>query len=68
MASHCEPQETTSLSFRACCRGIAALYVSLNTVKSHSKGVYRKLGASSRDNEVERARELGRFTMTARAG
>ena len=37
----------------------SALYVSLNTVKSHSKGVYRKLGASSRDEAVERARELG---------
>jgi len=37
----------------------SALYVSLNTVKSHSKGVYRKLGASSREEAVERAREHG---------
>lgn len=37
----------------------SALYVSLNTVKSHSKGVYRKLGASSRKEAVERAQELG---------
>ena len=37
----------------------SALYVSLNTVKSHSKGVYRKLGASSREEAVERARDLG---------
>ncbi len=37
----------------------SALYVSLNTVKSHAKGVYRKLGASSRDEAVDRARELG---------
>jgi LuxR family transcriptional regulator, maltose regulon positive regulatory protein len=35
------------------------LYVSLNTVKTHSKGIYRKLGASSREEALERARELG---------
>jgi LuxR family maltose regulon positive regulatory protein len=37
----------------------SALYVSLNTVKTHSKGIYRKLGASSREEALERARELG---------
>lgn len=37
----------------------SALYVSLNTVKTHSRGIYRKLGASSREEAVERARELG---------
>jgi len=37
----------------------SSLYVSLNTVKSHARGIYRKLGASSREEAVERARELG---------
>ena len=35
-----------------------ALYVSLNTVKTHSKSIYRKLGVSTRAEAVERAREL----------
>jgi len=34
----------------------AALYVSLNTVKTHTRGIFRKLGASSRGEAVERAR------------
>jgi LuxR family maltose regulon positive regulatory protein len=37
----------------------AELYVSLNTVKSHSKSIFRKLGVSARDEAVDRARELG---------
>jgi LuxR family transcriptional regulator, maltose regulon positive regulatory protein len=37
----------------------AALYVSHNTVKTHVKGIYRKLDASSREDAVARARELG---------
>jgi LuxR family maltose regulon positive regulatory protein len=37
----------------------STLYVSLNTVKSHAKSIYRKLDASSRQEAVERARELG---------
>jgi len=36
-----------------------ALYVSQNTVKTHVKGIYRKLNASSRSEAVTRARELG---------
>jgi LuxR family maltose regulon positive regulatory protein len=36
-----------------------ALYVSLNTVKTHTKSIYRKLGVDARDDAVERARELG---------
>ena len=36
-----------------------ALYVSQNTVKTHVKGIYRKLDASSREEAVARARELG---------
>jgi LuxR family maltose regulon positive regulatory protein len=35
------------------------LYVSLNTVKSHSKSIFRKLGVSGRPEAVARARELG---------
>ncbi|WP_369212659.1 LuxR C-terminal-related transcriptional regulator [Streptomyces flavofungini] len=35
------------------------MYVSYNTAKSHSRAVYRKLGAASRAEAVLRARELG---------
>ena len=35
------------------------LYVSPNTVKSHARGIYRKLGVSSRGNAVDRARSAG---------
>jgi LuxR family transcriptional regulator, maltose regulon positive regulatory protein len=35
-----------------------ALFVSLETVKTHIRGIYRKLGASTREEAVERAREL----------
>ncbi|MEV1022095.1 helix-turn-helix transcriptional regulator [Streptomyces sp. NPDC050264] len=35
------------------------MYVSYNTVKSHTRAVYRKLGARSRAEAVGRARELG---------
>ena len=34
----------------------AALYVSLNTVKTHTRGIYRKLGASTRAEAVARGR------------
>ena len=36
-----------------------ALYVSANTVKTHVRGIYRKLDASTREQAVTRARELG---------
>jgi LuxR family transcriptional regulator, maltose regulon positive regulatory protein len=36
-----------------------ALYLSFNTVHTHARAVYRKLGASSRDEAVQRARLLG---------
>jgi ATP/maltotriose-dependent transcriptional regulator MalT len=36
----------------------AELYVSLNTVKTHARAIYRKLDATSRKRAVERAREL----------
>jgi LuxR family maltose regulon positive regulatory protein len=35
------------------------LYVSLNTVKSHTRTVFRKLGVTSRADAVARGRELG---------
>jgi LuxR family transcriptional regulator, maltose regulon positive regulatory protein len=34
------------------------LYVSVNTVKSHAHGVFRKLGVSGRRQAVRSAREL----------
>jgi LuxR family maltose regulon positive regulatory protein len=37
----------------------SALYVSLNTVKSHVKAIYRKTGAASRDDAVTIARSHG---------
>jgi LuxR family maltose regulon positive regulatory protein len=36
----------------------AELYLSLNTIKSHTRSIFRKLGASSREECVARAREL----------
>jgi LuxR family maltose regulon positive regulatory protein len=35
------------------------LYVSLNTVKTHQRGLYRKLGVADRIAAVKRGRELG---------
>jgi LuxR family maltose regulon positive regulatory protein len=35
------------------------LYVSLNTVKTHARSIFRKLGVSTRAEAVARARELG---------
>ncbi|HEY7063386.1 MAG TPA: LuxR C-terminal-related transcriptional regulator [Chloroflexota bacterium] len=37
----------------------AELYVSLNTVKTHMRHIYAKLGVHGRTEAVERARELG---------
>jgi LuxR family maltose regulon positive regulatory protein len=36
-----------------------ALYLSVNTVRTHVKAIYRKLAVSSRADAVARARELG---------
>ena len=36
----------------------ADLYVSVNTVKTHLKSVYRKLSVNRRNEAVRRAREL----------
>ena len=42
------------------------LFVSYNTVHSHIRAIYRKLGVSSRDDAVERAREHGLLWDAAR--
>jgi LuxR family maltose regulon positive regulatory protein len=36
----------------------AALFLSLNTIKTHVKSIYRKLGVDARDAAVDRARQL----------
>ena len=35
------------------------LVVSLNTVKTHVRSIYQKLGVNSRQDSIRRARELG---------
>jgi LuxR family maltose regulon positive regulatory protein len=48
------------LASRLTCAEIAReLYLSVNTVRSHVKAVYRKLGVHSRSAAVERARAIG---------
>jgi LuxR family transcriptional regulator, maltose regulon positive regulatory protein len=50
------PLLSTHLSFHE----IAAdQFVSRNTIKSQALSIYRKLGASSRSQAVDRAREIG---------
>ena len=42
------------------------LYLSVNTVKTHQRHLYQKLGARSRHEAVERARDLGLLTASSR--
>ena len=42
----------------------ARLYISLNTVKTHIRELYRKLGATSRADAVARAEALGLLDLT----
>jgi LuxR family maltose regulon positive regulatory protein len=44
------------------------LYVSANTVKTHARSVYRKLGASSRGEAVARARQAGLLDEATHTG
>ena len=55
------------LEVEALC-GVAArqLFVSLNTVRTHTKKIYAKLGVNSRRSAVRRAEELDLFA--ARSG
>jgi LuxR family maltose regulon positive regulatory protein len=48
------------LASRLTCTEIAReLYLSVNTVRSHVKAIYRKVGVSSRADAVARAHALG---------
>jgi LuxR family transcriptional regulator, maltose regulon positive regulatory protein len=44
----------------------AELYLSANTVKTHLRHLYRKLGAHSRGEAVQRARAIGLLTASSR--
>jgi DNA-binding CsgD family transcriptional regulator len=44
----------------------AELYLSANTVKTHLRHLYRKLGAHSRPEAVQRARAIGLLTASSR--
>jgi LuxR family maltose regulon positive regulatory protein len=39
------------------------LYVSRHTVKTQAMSIYRKLGVSSRDGAVQKAREIGLISL-----
>ena len=42
------------------------LYLSMNTVRTHMRHVYAKLGVHRRTEAVDRARELGLLAPSAR--
>ena len=46
----------------------AELFVSVNTVRTHQRHLYEKLGAHSRSEAVEHARALGLLASPARSG
>jgi LuxR family maltose regulon positive regulatory protein len=45
-----------------------ALYISRNTIKTHTRALYAKLGVGTREEAVERGRDLGLLGSTARPG
>jgi LuxR family transcriptional regulator, maltose regulon positive regulatory protein len=53
----------TNLSAREIAR---ELYVSVNTVKTHQRHLYQKLGARSRTEAVQQARTLGLLAPSSR--
>jgi LuxR family maltose regulon positive regulatory protein len=77
-AGNLEPIEQPSPAELAVLRGLAAglsrreigteLYISLNTVKSHTRELYRKLGATSQAEAVARAEVLGLFESSESPG
>ena len=46
----------------------AELYISLNTVKTHTRELYRKLGVTSREDAVARAEALGLLNLAESPG
>ena len=46
----------------------AELYISLNTVKTHIRDLYRKLGATSREEAIGRAEALGLLDLSESPG
>lgn len=44
----------------------AELFVSLNTISTHMRHLYAKLGVHTRANAVERGRELGLLAPSSR--
>jgi DNA-binding CsgD family transcriptional regulator len=65
--SHGETRVLRYLPTHLSAREIAVeLFLSVNTVKTHQRHLYRKLGARSRTQAVEQARALGLLASSSR--